>query len=113
MSPQDSTDALESTLSARVKNGTKTALVQYAHQKNVEAGPYEDVCPGTIQRRAVRELLRREWDDLPQEAKDALDDDLVANAGGDEETDGGVTVELEGATDEDVEHALNGDQEGQ
>jgi len=112
MSPKDSgSDPRDSTVSTRVRSGTKTALVQYAHHLDVEAGPYEDVNPGTIQRRAIRELMQREWSQLPEEAKDALDDDMKANAGGGEETDGGVAVEIEGASDQEVEQAV--DQEDQ
>jgi Arc/MetJ-type ribon-helix-helix transcriptional regulator len=54
--------------------------------------------------REALELYLPHQDDLPGEAADLLDDDLVANAGG-----GEVSVDIEGASDQDIEQAIEED----
>lgn len=43
---------------------------------------HNKVSKGTIFRDALREYLINHWDELPQEGRDLLDEDLKANAGG-------------------------------
>jgi hypothetical protein len=62
---------------------------------------HNKVSKSEIFRQAVREYLARQ-SDLPEEARDLLDEDLKADAGDDQ-----VTVEeQEGASDEDVAESI-------
>ena len=67
-------------LSTRVPSNRLTALEQYAYQQST---PHETVKRSDLVRDAVDLFLAENWEDLPEEARDALDDDLKANAGGD------------------------------
>lgn len=67
-------------LGARVDTNKKHALTLYAHKLNGE-DPYAQVKLSNVVRGAVDEYIARHWDDLPEEAKDALDKDTLADAG--------------------------------
>ena len=74
----------DSRIAARIPTNKKDALVKLAHSRST---PCERITYSDLVREAVDLLLSSEWDDLPEEARDDLDADLKANAGG--EDDGG------------------------
>jgi hypothetical protein len=80
MSPDN--PGARSVVSADVDTNKKDALVKTAHQRSK---PYDSVTQSDLLREAVDEWLSNHWDELPEEAKDDLDEDQVANAGGEEE----------------------------
>lgn len=68
------------TLAVRVPSNYLTALEQIAH---AESSPHERVYKSEITREALRAHFRALADDdeLPEETRDLLDDDLVADGG--------------------------------
>ncbi len=73
-------DETKSRVAADVSTNKKDALVKLAHSRS---DAYEKVSMADLVRDALDEYLSRQ-DDLPEEARDDLDADLVANAGGEE-----------------------------
>lgn len=60
----------------------KTAMLMLADER----GSFDSSVPlAEIQRQAIAEYLGNHSDELPEEGRDLLDDDLIANAGGDAE----------------------------
>lgn len=78
-------------ITASVPTNHKQALDYAATQRST---PGNRTYTADLVREAIEEWLARHSQDLPSEARDLLDEDLVANAG-----DGELTVEIE----EDVE----------
>jgi hypothetical protein len=62
-----------------------TAAEQVANERDYEAGAHESVNKSDILRDALTEYFEQHYDELPEEARDLLDDDLVADAGGTED----------------------------
>lgn len=72
-------------IGARISVAKKAALKLYVKKKNRERSAAEGVLQeSVIIRDSLDDWFRKNWDDLPQEARDMLDEDLVANAGGEE-----------------------------
>ena len=68
-----------SRLTSFVPPNIKNAVVLLAHERST---PYETVGQSEVGREAIEEYLSNHYDELPEEARDLLDDDLKANAGG-------------------------------
>ena len=84
-----------SRLSGMVPTNHKEALFMAAQERS--KNQRQSVPLADILREAVEEWISQNYEDLPEEAQDLLDEDLKANAG-----DGKVTVELDSTSDEDV-----------
>lgn len=68
-----------SKITIRVPTGRKDALLKLAH----ELSTYDEKTSlSELGREAIDDLLRKYEADLPQEAKDDLDSDVLANGGG-------------------------------
>lgn len=67
-----------SKITIRVPTGRKDALLKLAHE---QSSYDESVSLSDLGREAIDDLLVKYASELPQEAKDDLDDDLLANAG--------------------------------
>lgn len=66
----------------RLGSNRLTALEQLAYARS---SPHNMVNRTELMREAVDLYLEENYDELPEESKDLLDDDLVANAGGEED----------------------------
>ena len=67
--------------SLRVGSDRISALEQLAFDRSTA---HDKVTRAELIREAIDEYLRDNWEDLPEEAKDFLDEDMIANAGGEE-----------------------------
>ncbi len=83
--PQSTTDELGGRIGLRVPSNISTAYEQVANELDYEAGPHESVRKSDLIRDALERHLAylAEQGKLPEETRDLLDDDLIANAGGD------------------------------
>lgn len=83
--PQSTTNELGGRIGLRVPSNISTAYEQVANELDYEAGAHESVRKSDLIREALRHHLRRldEQGKLPEETRDLLDDDLIADAGGD------------------------------
>lgn len=81
----DQTDSLGGSIGFRVPANVNTAYEQIANERDYEAGAHDTVNKSDVLRDALIEYLDNHFDELPEETRDLLDDDLVANAGGDAE----------------------------
>ena len=79
-------------IAARVPTNRKSALEKWAH---ADSTPHETVTASDKLRNAIDEYLADHWDELPEEARDDLDDDLKPN-GGDGGTSGNWRRAVEG-----------------
>lgn len=73
------TDDGRSHLGFEVLTNHKTAMEYLADERSEGYG--NRVYVSELGREAVEEYLATHWDELPEEAKDLLDDDMKANAG--------------------------------
>jgi len=78
MNPHQPGNETRSSISARVPTNHKDALIYLA---DAESTAHDRVSLSEVLRDFVSEGLVRRWDELPEEAKDVLDDDLKADAG--------------------------------
>jgi len=83
--PQSTPDELGGRIGFRVPSNVNTAYEQIANLKDFEAGAHATVNKSDILREALEEYLNNHYEELPEETRDLLDDDLIANAGGDAE----------------------------
>ncbi len=83
--PPSNSDELGGHIGFRVPSNVNTAYEQIANLRDFEAGAHDTVNKSDVLREALIEYLDNHYDDLPEETRDLLDDDLVANAGGDAE----------------------------
>lgn len=81
----DHNESLGGSIGFRVPADVNAAYEQIANERNYHAGPHETVNKSDVLRDALKEYLLNHYDELPQETRDLLDDDLIANAGGDAE----------------------------
>ena len=68
-------------LTFRVPTNWVSALEKEAHHR---AGPHDDLSRSHLAREALQEWFENHRDELTEETLDSLDEDLKANAGGDE-----------------------------
>lgn len=72
----------KSKITIRLPNGKKGALLKLAH----ELSDYDDKTTlSELGREAIDDLLVKYREELPEEARDDIDSDLLSNVGGDAE----------------------------
>lgn len=77
----DHNDDLGGQIGLRVPADVNAAYEQIANERNYEAGAHSTVNKSDVLREALEEWLNNHFDELPEETRDLLDDDLIANAG--------------------------------
>jgi len=88
-------------ITASVPTNHKQALDYVATKRS---NPGNRKYTADVVRDAIREYFANHFSELPPEARDILDDDFASNAGSSE-----VTVEVEGASGDDVAESIEGD----
>lgn len=79
MPGEDNNNGETSNVSAIIPTTEKSALQKTAYSKS---SPRQTVSVSMLVKEAIEEWFQNHQDELPQEALDDLDDDLLANAGG-------------------------------
>lgn len=74
----DQDDGTRPRVAAAIPTNEKQALDIIAHERSK---PGDRTYVASIVAEAIEEYLYNHWDDLPGEARDLLDEDVVANAG--------------------------------
>lgn len=80
MAPNQDENGGRAHIGAQVPTNHAEALFQLAQHRSTRA---DRTTQSDLIREAISEYLPKQ-DDLPEETRDLLDDDLLANAGGDE-----------------------------